>query len=214
MLQSSEFLHVSLAHRYWKREWDGERNRLVYGPSASPEGIGSNMILQLRAKGDAPVDFTAALKALKAQVDHRCLFEDVERFQSEPSTLERVTEFLAQSAFAQALPDGQSWFSLSVSENPWMLARAFADASDLEMEIRVHNLTLQLRGSVDPATGLLLERGTVESAVKNLNLKPTELSSRAWAEDLLFKLKSKVKNLKGVTVDLGRQEKIIVTSES
>ena len=214
MLQSSEFSHVSLAHRYWNKGWDDERNRLIYGASASPEGVGSNMILRLEAEGDVSVDFKAALQALKAQVDHRCLFEDVERFKDEPSTLERVTEFLARSAFSQPLPAGQKWVSLSVSESPWTLARAFVDAGDLEMEARIHNLTLRLRGRVDESTGLLLERGSIEAAVKDLDLKPTTLSSQAWAEALLSKCKSKVKNLKGLTVDLGRQGKITVTSES
>lgn len=216
MIQHSGSVHVSLAHRYWNGLWSHEQNRRIYGDSASEEGVGSNLRVDIGLLATCREPLTNALTKIKAVTDHRCLFEDVPRFQKVPSTLERITQYLAEHVFAQSLEDGQ-WLWLDVHENGGLVCRARPHLQSMELTIKVRNLSLQIKGLVQEPSGLLIERSAASRAVDCEFLKVRDIKNSdesAWAHTLFENLQIKVKGLSGMAVDLGCHRTIAIQSHT
>jgi hypothetical protein len=217
MFVQSQSVYVSSAHRYWNFQWSEARNREVYGAQASVEGVGSNLRLEIAVQvnensGDA--DLRAAVAELKKLADHRCFFADVAAFAEAPSTLEAVTQYLAQKLFSQAPPAGR-WAYLTVAENEHLSCTVFPGSTDVEMRIRVLNLEMSIRRDVDSLSGLALDRREAWDSVRAVApgfAEPAAAGEAAWAESLRQALEIKVKGLSELRIDLGSQRFIRVRS--
>ena len=74
--QTVHRLSVSLAHRYWVEAWSEERNRNLFGRSASSEGLGHNMDLELVFRSGVDVATQEkVLKEIKSAWDHTAWFD-------------------------------------------------------------------------------------------------------------------------------------------
>lgn len=90
MLQLTRAVRFAAAHRYWRPEWDEERNRRVFGACANPHGHGHNYVLEVTVAGepDPETGFVFDLgeldRILREEVverlDHQHLNHAVEEF--------------------------------------------------------------------------------------------------------------------------------------
>lgn len=90
MLTLTRTVRFSAAHRYWRPEWDEERNRQVFGACANPHGHGHNYVLEVTVAGEPDpetgfiVDLGKLDRILREEVverlDHQHLNYAVEEF--------------------------------------------------------------------------------------------------------------------------------------
>lgn len=194
---------VSVAHRYWNFSWDEARNRSVYGESASQEGVGSNLLVEV----EAATDNVSALQAfVRQQLDHRCLYRDIEIFKKQPSTLEAITMYLAGNLKSANL--GAT--SVKVWElDKWAVSLDFASGVP-HFWARIRNLTLQLETQLDPVSQLMVNRRELEAQVEaTLEHWPEVAANGQWPQNLIETLRYKVKGLIGLTIDLGGQKIVL-----
>ena len=93
----------SASHRYWKEEWSEEKNREVFGKSASPHGHGHNYVLETSVEGEVHEDTgmiinlyelkPIILDVLK-EFDHKHLNEDTPYFRELLPTTENIAKVL------------------------------------------------------------------------------------------------------------------------
>jgi hypothetical protein len=215
MVRVTQSIYVSLAYRYWNSAWPKEKNLQAYGARASEEGMGGNWRVELGADvgaGERP-DLEPHLTFLKSILDHRCLWEDVEAFRSEPSTPEAVCAHLAPLTFQRVLNCGK-WSSLTIHESDRLSFTAWADGRAMSAEYKVNNLTLTCQARWQKDTNLALSREQITQAVRGLYEKyrePSADSVDVWAQSLKTRLKGHVENLIRLRVDLGRDRHIIVS---
>ncbi len=110
-------VRFSAAHRYWRSDWDEERNRRVFGKCSNPHGHGHNYLLEVTVEGEVDprtgfvIDLGAFDELLEAEVifplDHRHLNHCVERFGpgGEIPTSENLAAYL-WPRLAEGLPNG------------------------------------------------------------------------------------------------------------
>ena len=204
MLEVSRSFGVSLAQRYWNDEWDEARNRAAYGTHASPEGVGANLRLELSA-GDER-DLQPGVARLKRLVDHRALAEDFAEFARTPSTLENLTLFLSTRHGVA------TWRRLTIHEDDRLSCVATHDGR-LTLRERVYNLTLEVAGAVEPASGLLINRDELGRAVGAVAPRFAEAApdSRAeWTRRLYLALRAEVPRLRALEVALNPRESLRV----
>lgn len=214
MLEQSQSVYVSVAHRYWNSQWPAEQNQEVYGRDASSEGVGSNLRLTVHASGASELNFDEHLVHLKSLCDHRCFFTDVDEFLNTPSTLERITVHLSQALFPRALAGGQ-WTGLTVAENERIECKAWPGANDLQLREKHLNLLCTVQGPVDSQTGLVLPRGELWRSLQEIApefAEPSALPRAAWGERLFAALKGKVKTLRELEIDLGGHDGLRIQS--
>ena len=94
----------SASHRLWRPEWSPERNRRVFGPSASPYSHGHNYTLVVAVEGEVDPEsgMVVDLKWLKQRIrravedrfDHRDLNDDTPYFRDRPPTAENVARVI------------------------------------------------------------------------------------------------------------------------
>lgn len=110
-------VRFSAAHRYWRPEWDEERNRRVFGKCSNPHGHGHNYLLEVTVEGEVDprtgfvIDLGVFDELLETEVifplDHRHLNHRVERFGpgGEIPTSENLAAYLWQR-LVEGLPTG------------------------------------------------------------------------------------------------------------
>lgn len=93
----------SASHRYWNSDWSEEKNREVFGKSASPYGHGHNYVLETTVQGDVDKDtgMIINLYDLKPMIldvlkefDHKHLNEDTPYFEHLIPTTENIAKVL------------------------------------------------------------------------------------------------------------------------
>lgn len=105
----------SASHRVWREDWSAEKNREVFGATASPSPHGHNYELWVCIEGpvDPETGMLVDLKWLKeviereveARFDHRDLNRDTPFFRDTPPTAERVAQVIF-GLLDRALPPG------------------------------------------------------------------------------------------------------------
>lgn len=91
-------MEFAASHRLWRSDWDEDRNRAVFGPTASPSSHGHNYELEVTVEGgvDPETGMVMDLKRLKdvmdaevgARFDHRDLNDDTHYFDRAAPTAE------------------------------------------------------------------------------------------------------------------------------
>lgn len=212
----SNSVYASLAQRYWNPEWSPEKNRRIYGTVASIEGIGSNLRIELGITAGLDGDeqlLDDPLAELKSKVDHRCLFAPGTAFENRPSTIENLTVYLARELFSSS-PQVGVWSALTLWETDRLGCTAYPEESRVSLHIRTRNLWLELKGEVDPDSGLLIARETVEKAVQNAFVAfaaPAQNGVNKWAEELISHLRQSLEMLVRLRIDLGSQGSLVVS---
>lgn len=195
MVEVSQSVYVSAAHRYWNSQWSHEKNVQIYGASASPEGVGSNLRLEFSGP-------ESELLRLKQLIDHRCLFTDIPEFADRPSTLEKITEYLAARVPAGA--------GLRVYENDHLSCTC--RGGEITVSLKVMNLTVTVRAPIDAESGLAMDRALVTQEVKKAFAESAEGDPYPWSQQLFSRLKSQIENLHSLRIDLNRHEYILINS--
>jgi len=206
----AQSIYASVAHRYWRQEWDSAKNTQVYGRDASPEGIGSNLRLELAVQADDESVLTAPLAWLKRQVDHQCLFVEGSPLHRLPSTLENMAHWLADGVFVQG-----SFHALTVWETERLACVVKPGKPTVQVIFKENNLTLQIEGRIDAESGLAVPRSIVHEAVHGAfeQLKENHnVDLAAWSEKLFLNLQPSVSGLRTLTIDLGRHKSLVVHS--
>ncbi len=191
MSNAHQKVRVSVAHRYNHGLWSQERNLEVYGDEASFEGLGNNLIVEFAGDSEDA-------RRVKKLLDHRCLYKDEPRFLEVASTLERIAQWMANELNRP----------VSVIEADRLKCLASPSSLEVEMSVRCRNLWLGFQVQVDSETGLGLDRREVPPIVDAVFKDFSSLRSQdegAWGDALWKALSAKLKYLKWVTVDLGRQ---------
>jgi hypothetical protein len=173
--------------------------------------IGNNLSVTLAVDaGEAAFSFEPLFGHVKSLLDHRCLFEDEPRFQNSPSTLELVTEYVAKDLFGRPLA-GARWVSVEVCELDRFRCTMRPGQEGLSLSFRHRNLTLEIHGTAQPATGILVCREEILRKVDETFAAfapiPGE-SQNQWSERLFMALKSRIPTLGETTVDLGRHRSV------
>lgn len=203
----SRSAYVSLAYRHWNNRWSTDENVRRYGALGSAEGLGGNWNIEVGLLGQQEDILQVKLDQLKALLDHRCLFTDLEDFRDGPSTIEKVTSVLGQKLFMEPTP----WTHLTIREND-RLACTADRTRGLSLKIRIMNLELSFQGPLDES-GLMINRERVtQSAIQLYKSFDAESFSteRAWAEALYSQLNQSMASLFSVRIDLGRGRYIVV----
>lgn len=218
MSEESQSVYVSVAHRYWNIQWSEARNHEVYGRNASLEGVGSNLKLTLTVESESAGEagLEAALKMLKELCDHRCFFTDIPEFIQKPSTLEAITLYLGEKLFSWPLPKGMHAARLTVAENE-SISCTVDSRSVLRLTEKHLNLLCTVQSPLDPESGLVLPRGVIWQAVREIApnfSEPATTDSAAWGRALFAALQIKVKALCELNIDLGSQQSLRITSHS
>jgi len=211
MMTLSQSVHVSLAYRYWNSRWSHAENLRYYGSLASIEGLGGNWRVEVGLRGDDESLLPPQLARLKAMVDHRCLFTDLEAFAERPATLENVAAYLAEQLFSAP----GDWSHLTIYESDSCACSVQSHKSGLQMQLKVMNLTLTISGAADES-GLMTSRDQVTQAVREIHREfgsVEGLTQKSWAESLLKSLQGRIKSLNLLRVDLGDRKYILVPSE-
>ncbi len=203
MVLLSKSVYTSLAARYWNSRWSQNENAKRYGELASSEGVGGNWRIEI----GGPVsesELEAPLKAIKALLDHRCLFVDLPEFADKASTLEAVTQYLGQKFL------DERFRFLTVHETDRLACTV--DGAGMRIEFDVMNLRLTIKGVPDES-GLIFSRELVTQSVKDTHAEFTAdlvLSEIEWSRSLLENLRRRVPGLHSLRVDLGRGKYIVV----
>lgn len=168
------------------------------------------MRLELSANADTRDEaaLTARLERLKSRLDHQCLFSPGMEFANRPSTLENITEFLAQDL-------GSEWKALTVWESEHLGCRK--SDHKLTLIFKQRNLTLELQAVADAQTGIAVSREAVHAAVEDLLVKLNSFNDEdlhRWGEKIFAALKVSLPALFSLRVDLGRHEGLVVHSGS
>ncbi len=129
------------AHRYWRDDWSGERNREVFGACANPHGHGHSYILEATVAGrvDPETGFCVGLGELDAALaeavvrplDHQHINHAVPEFG--PGGLVPTTENLllwAWPRISRLLPPGVRLHRLRLREDESLYVDVLRD--DLE----------------------------------------------------------------------------------
>jgi 6-pyruvoyltetrahydropterin/6-carboxytetrahydropterin synthase len=96
-------MDFSASHRYWNPEWSEEKNKEVFGKSASPHGHGHNYALELTVEGEADpetgmiinlYDLKKIMKEVLEDFDHKHLNEDNPHFKTLVPTTENIARVL------------------------------------------------------------------------------------------------------------------------
>jgi len=97
-------MEISTSHRLWREGWDQERNRRVFGSSASPVSHGHNYEIWVTVDGavDEETGMVIDLKELAGvmdleigeRFDHRDLNDDTPFFADEPATAENFSALI------------------------------------------------------------------------------------------------------------------------
>ena len=105
----------SASHRLWRDDWDEDRNRAVFGPSASRVSHGHNYELEVAVAGTADeqsgmvIDLKDVSDVIEREVDgrfdHRDLVDDTPFFAEQPATAENLSRVIFE-LLDRALPDG------------------------------------------------------------------------------------------------------------
>lgn len=189
--------YLSVAHRYWNASWTSEKNQAVYGQSASPEGVGSN--LRLILEGDESVQ--EALQLVKSRLDHRELAQVTHKFYDRASTLESVAAYIAEEILE---PGEFKWSAVTLWELDDRRAcrvERFRSAGEMTLIENYRNLTLAIRVCPDAESGLGLSRATVAEVVDQVF---SQYSGR-WNDEVLMALQGRLPGLLQVAIDLGCQ---------
>jgi hypothetical protein len=200
-------VYASVAHRYWNEDWDPAKNRQTYGPDASPEGLGSNLRIELALRTDDEGALTEPLEGLKRLVDHQCLFVQESPLYGRPSTLENIAVWLSENLQGD-------WFALTIWESERLGCQIRRKGNPVLL-FKENNLTLSLEGRIAAATGLLADRVSVRKAVAQTFVQLNEINEpdfAKWGEKLFLNLKVALPYLRSVTIDLGRHEALVVHS--
>ncbi len=214
-LTHSQQFSASVAHRYWREDWTEIENRRVYQKDASPEGLGSNLVVECALRGTSEYAVPRLQQVcleLKKLVDHQCLFRN-HSLATGPSTLERITEYLATECFSRLSPgDEGEWESVRVRENRH-LSCVYKFGGLQMLEIQVLNLTLRLVGRMMQESGLLFERAPVQQIVRQAfftyGLKSDNDLER-WGQGLYDDLRAALPQLHELRIDLPSHEFLIL----
>lgn len=99
-------MDFSASHRYWNPEWSEEKNKEVFGKSASPHGHGHNYGLELTVEGEVDpetgmiinlYDLKKIMKEVLEDFDHKHLNEDNPHFRTLVPTTENIARVLWDS---------------------------------------------------------------------------------------------------------------------
>lgn len=204
MSEWSQTVYVSVAQRYWNPAWDPGRNREVYGDLASTEGVGANLRVRLLRESATEPDWAPIVARLKAASDHVCFFTDVAEFRSKPSTLENVALHLARE-----------FGPLEVYEHDTFGCRVRGD--ELTLLESVYNLECATTATVDTDSGLARGRAELGQAVRAIAPDFADDRGEAagpWAERLFEALAARIPGLVTLSIDLGSQRRIRVTTQA
>jgi len=220
MIEQSQTIFVSVAHRYWNPRWSEAHNREVYGRNASHEGVGSNLALTLTVETDSTNELSleSPLQMLKNLCDHRCFFSDIPEFADRPSTLETISLFLGEKLFTYPMPNGARAKRLKVAENDSLSCTVYAANALKEVCISEKHLNLlcTVQLPVDPESGLTLARGVMWQAVREVapQFSEPDPDVSRWGQALFAALEIKVKALRELEIDLGSQQSLRISSHS
>ena len=93
----------SASHRYWNSKWTDEKNKEVFGKSASPHGHGHNYVLETTVQGDIDkdtgmiinlYDLKPIILTVLKEFDHKHLNEDTPYFTENIPTTENIAKIL------------------------------------------------------------------------------------------------------------------------
>ncbi len=96
-------MEFAASHRYWNPQWTAQKNRSVFGKSASDHGHGHNYLLEVTVEGEVDPETgmivnISILKTLMAEVlegfDHKYLNEDNPHFKELIPTTENIAMVL------------------------------------------------------------------------------------------------------------------------
>ncbi|TVZ25450.1 6-pyruvoyltetrahydropterin/6-carboxytetrahydropterin synthase [Gillisia sp. Hel_I_86] len=92
--------HFNAAHRLYRKDWDDDRNRKIFGKCSNPNFHGHNYELTVSVKGDIDPEtgFVVDMKVLKDLIaseieeylDHKNLNVEVEEFKKLNPTAENI----------------------------------------------------------------------------------------------------------------------------
>lgn len=113
--------HFNAAHRLYRKDWDNEKNRNVFGKCSNPNFHGHNYELTVSVKGDIDPEtgFVVDMKVLKDLIfseieeylDHKNLNIEVEEFK----TLNPTAENIAVVVWGKLKPKLKESLELSVT---------------------------------------------------------------------------------------------------
>ncbi len=113
--------HFNAAHRLFRKDWDNEKNRNVFGKCSNPNFHGHNYELTVSVKGDIDPEtgFVVDMKVLKDLIfseieeylDHKNLNIEVEEFK----TLNPTAENIAVVIWGKLKPKLKESLELSVT---------------------------------------------------------------------------------------------------
>lgn len=212
MVTLTKTFSASLAHRYWHPAWSEAENAKIFLKDAYPEGLGANLDISFSASGlSLESELAPALAKLKSSVDHKCLFEPCHPLASGPSTLEKITEYLAEILKTVALSEGH-WSALEVRESSSLSCIWSARSQSFALRVKCFNLVLTLSGPIDAASGLIISRGVAEQVVRRVFFATgdkAESDLNKWGSGLFTALCSELSLLTELRIDLPRQEYLI-----
>lgn len=96
-------MEFSASHRYWNPEWSDEKNKEVFGKSASPWGHGHNYKLEITVEGEVNpetgmiinlYDLKSVMKEVLLDFDHKFLNEDNAHFKHLNPTTENIAKIM------------------------------------------------------------------------------------------------------------------------
>lgn len=96
-------MEFSASHRYWNTKWSEEKNKEVFGKSASPWGHGHNYRLEITVEGEVDhetgmiinlYDLKAVMREVLEDFDHKFLNEDTPYFKELIPTTENIAKVM------------------------------------------------------------------------------------------------------------------------
>ena len=96
-------MEFSASHRYWNPGWSEEKNKEVFGKSASPHGHGHNYTLEITVEGEVDketgmiinlYELKEIMKEVLNDFDHKNLNEDNPHFKDLIPTTENIARVM------------------------------------------------------------------------------------------------------------------------
>ena len=96
-------MEFSASHRYWNPKWSEDKNKEVFGKSASPWGHGHNYRLEITVEGEVDhetgmiinlYDLKSIMKEVLEGFDHKFLNEDTPYFKELIPTTENIAKVM------------------------------------------------------------------------------------------------------------------------
>ena len=136
MLYLTRIEHFNAAHKLYNRDWDSEKNEMVFGKCANENWHGHNYELHVTIKGEVAADtgFVINAKILSKlinelvleKLDHKNLNMDVDFLQDKMCSTENLAIAIWQQLVAH-LPEGVQMHCIKLYETPRIFVEYFGE---------------------------------------------------------------------------------------